>query len=210
LQRAIAAREAGDSRGAAEYARSALGIDGSSIKLSTKGSLLLTLGNALADLGDFEGSEVALKEAEECFALGKESLQRAQVQIARGRLLAERGLLKEAADFFSELEALTLPKALRSQVLNNLGLLNSSLGNLGESLGFLRKDVQLCEEMGDHRGAAIAHYNLARVCLKDGRRKSSVHHAEIAAEKFQVAGDLPHAREAMVLARTAQEPPADR
>lgn len=188
LIEAIDARRAGDLDRALSRASQARTCLTPSSSPRLRGQVALVLGNSLADKGQYAAAEEELRRGAETFRSAGWYTEFAQAQISRGRILAEQDMTREALKFFAELERLELPRELRSQVLNNLGLLNRRLGNLGEAIQFLLLDAKLSEEMEDSYGAAIAHFNLAGALGMAERNAEKREHAERAATLFRQAG----------------------
>lgn len=185
LDEAINLRAAGETQRAADRARHAQAALPPDASDELRGRVALTLGNALADLGEYEAADDALHDAGRYFVSEARWTEYAQAQISRGRVQAERGNTAEALEFFSQLEKMDLPAPLRSQVLNNLGLLNRLSGNLGEAIAYLAEDARLCSENGDAYGAGVANYNLAGALAAAGQNTQSREHAEKAARWFR-------------------------
>jgi tetratricopeptide (TPR) repeat protein len=188
LAEAIDARRAGESDAAVARARQAQQQLAPDSPPHLRGSIALVLGNSLADRGEFVEADEALRIAAETFLAAAFNTEFAQVQISRGRILAENNHAAEALTFFTELERLNLPDELRSQVLNNLGVLNRETGNLGEAIHFLSLDAELSERLADPYGAAVAHFNLAETLGVAQRHRERRQHAQKAAELFRASG----------------------
>lgn len=199
IKEAIRARRAGDSTRALSYARRARENWGPELSPWQDGQIALLIGNSLADGGDFSEADEELRRAGQSFLSAGWNTEYAQVQISRGRILAERELDREALAFFTDLERLELPAELRSQVLNNLGILNRRLGNMSEAIHFLSLDTQLSETLGDAYGTAVAHFNLAGVLGLAARQTEKAEHAERAASLFRQSGRADLAAQAEAL-----------
>lgn len=201
LARAIDLRLAGDSREAlvaADQAERAASADASAVLL---GQIALVRGNLLADLGRYVAADEELEKAGGHFLQESRHVEYVQTVISRGRALAERGETEAALKFFAGIPLANLPLAIKSQVINNLGLLHRRRGDADKAIAYLSEDVDLCRRSGDDHGSAVALLNLAGVLGEAQREAEAVNAARAADELLTSLGRADLAASARDIAR---------
>jgi tetratricopeptide (TPR) repeat protein len=171
---AICDRRLGNTSDALAKARSAAAItasNGADPRLS--GEISLLVGNCLTDQHVFkEGAESIADAAALLEEAGRhQDVIQAQIDLARN--LAEAGDTEKATALFEFLEHQTLPKLLRSQVVNNLGLLYGRMGRHEAAARLFTQDVGLSQELGDAYGEAVARANLGGALRELGDRENA-------------------------------------
>lgn len=200
-ERGTAARLQGQTREALALALRAKALLGDAF--ARNGELLLLIGNCLADLGQYGDADETLGLSASVFWADGRYSEYAQAMICRGRVIAEQGEDAEAIKFFLGLVDLELPLFLKSQVLNNLGVLYRRAQQLDVASEFLGRDIEICERAGDDRGAAIAYLNLAAVRFEADDRKGGRKYALQAARLFDARDMDDLAAQAKALARAS-------
>lgn len=203
LQRhACALRARGEVEGALKAAIEARAILTRDAASPPSGAVLLLIGNCLADLRRYSEADEALTFAAETFLADGREADYAQAMIGRGRVLAERGDEGAALEFFLQLLNLKLPSVLQSQILNNLGVLYRQAGDFHQATQFLLRDLALCAQIGDRRGAAITEFNLASVRFEADDPEAGREYASRAARGLAASGMTDLAAKANALAHS--------
>ena len=169
---AVMWRRAGDAEMALALVRAALAQDERSHRAFSS-QLALTLAHALADLGLWQDSAQAAMDASAGFQASGSTIEQLYAEVARARALAGLGEEETAAAVYHGLAARSRPPEIRSQALNNLGLLSASVGRWDEAADWIRQDIELCDAGGDAYGGFIARANLAKVWSDAGRRRDA-------------------------------------
>lgn len=157
----ICARRIGNSAEALDHANKALRtlLEDDEVP-GLRAEIWLLIGNCDADLENFADAELALDEAARLFRLSKRFEDEIQAHLSMARVLAERGDTGGAVALLETVDPASLSGPLRSQVLNNLGLLYRRTGRTQDALRLLHEDIALCESRKDLYGAAVAGANL--------------------------------------------------
>ena len=192
---AIARRRLGDVAGALELGLRARAVLSEDPEEGVAAEVDLLVGNCLADQGEFQRAELELASASERFEhLGRHT-EFVQATIARARVLGESGETDKSQAFFFTLKDQPLPDALRSQVLNNLGVLQKRAGELQAALDLFMEDTSLCQATGDTYGEGIARLNAAGVYAAMDKSDEAAKWASNAAELFERLGSRDALRE---------------
>jgi tetratricopeptide (TPR) repeat protein len=138
-----------------------------------RAEIWLLIGNGHADLHNFAEAEQALDIATRHFHASKRFEDEIQAHLSMTRVFAERGDTSQAIALLETVDPTVLSTSLRSQVLNNLGLLYMRSGRTHEAVDLLRNDVALCETREDRYGAAIAGANLGAALADLGRNSEA-------------------------------------
>lgn len=151
---------------------------------ATLGHLLTTKANCAADLGRHEEALQFLRQAERAFAYRKDQRSLQQVLIARSRSLAEMERTEEAANILHSLQQAELPSEIKSQVLNNLALLEMA-SDPQAAKALLLEDLELHAVLNDDFGRCVTLINLADIEIEYGSRAEALRLLE---EARQLAG----------------------
>jgi tetratricopeptide (TPR) repeat protein len=184
----IAARRTGDLDAALRLARRARLILEEDPQLDVGAEIDLLLGNCLADRSEWTAAEGMLVAAAAAFERAGRQTEYVQTMISRGRIAVERAGPSAALEFFEDMAQMDLPATLRSQILNNLGLLYKRLGSHARARAALEEDIELCRGTGDRYGEAVSAFNLATLLLELGQGTEGHLLAERSAKLFSAVG----------------------
>lgn len=184
----ICARRSGNPAEALELAEEALQeLPEEDEAHGLRAEIWLLIGNCYADLHNFANAEPALDEATRLFRSSKRFEDEIQAHLSMARVFAERGDTGDAVALLETVDPASLSIPLRSQVLNNLGLLYRNSGRAQDAVPLLREDIQLCESREDLYGAAIAGANLGTTLAELGFNQEA---KEILATSISRLSDL--------------------
>ena len=139
---------------------------------ATLGQLFATKANCAADLGRHEEALQSLRQAEEIFENREDLQSLQQVQIATSRSLAEMQRTDEAASILRSLRHRDLSPEIKSQVLNNLALIEKMTDPQGAK-ALLLEDLELQLALKDDFGRCITLINLAGIEIEQGSHEDA-------------------------------------
>lgn len=120
---------------------------------------------------------LAWERVEEAVAAGQQQQAAIQAQAALEHYHQALELLP--ADAVADLSA----------VHNQLGLIYQAIGQLDAALHHYQEDIRLCDDSGDHYGAAQTRYNVALALHGAGRRADALDYARAALQGYQRYGE---------------------
>lgn len=165
---AIALRRTGKSREALSEARSAERLITEAQHPQDAAEIQLTLGNCLADCGDYACAIPHLQRAAELFGRLGGTFEELQALIGVGRAYGELSSLEDALKIFETLGSRHLPPELRSQVLNNLGVLYKRQHRFDDARSKFKEDLELVRKLNDKFGEMVTLINLGLVEAEAG------------------------------------------
>jgi len=207
LERAEAARQAGDYRSGSELARQAVGLAASSGDRTGQAAALHALATQALRLGEYEEAIFACRDAVELLeAVGGDQAAICNVLTVKGLSLTELGMHEEALDALSRARDIAQQlgdRDLLYWVHNRTGLVHGNMGHRALSTEYLMRALTMAEGMDDE----------ARFCILNNVGDNALYRiAELQAEgatdgaAAMLHESLQHVREALRLARAAAHP----
>jgi tetratricopeptide (TPR) repeat protein len=140
---------------------------------TTLGEILVTAANCAADLDHHDEALVALRGAADIFTSLNvdESLQQVKVSISRS--LAGLQRTDEARVLLVELLKANISPTIRSQVLNNLAVIEQK-NDPAVAKALLLRDLHLHETLGDEFGCSVTLINLALLAIDEQSKEEAL------------------------------------
>jgi tetratricopeptide (TPR) repeat protein len=139
----------------------------------TLGHLLITKANCAADLGAHEEALESLRRAEIILADRKDLKSLQQIMIAVSRSLAAMQRTEEAAEILHGMRQAELGPEIKSQVLNNLAVLEASK-NPQMAKALLFEDLKLHTTLNDDYGRCVTLINIANIEIELNNRQEGL------------------------------------